>query len=62
MMFWDSSALVPLCLDQPRSPEARTLAGEDAEMVVWWGSAIASGTGRTSCPEASSSGPLWLAR
>jgi predicted nucleic acid-binding protein len=38
--FWDSSALVPLCLDQPRSAEARTLAGEDAEMVVWWGSAI----------------------
>jgi predicted nucleic acid-binding protein len=38
--FWDSSALVPLCLDQPRSAEARKLAAEDAEMVVWWGSSI----------------------
>ena len=48
--FWDSSALVPLCLDQPRQAEALTLAREDAEMVVWWGSAIecASAIARTS--------------
>ncbi|MEO8480256.1 MAG: type II toxin-antitoxin system VapC family toxin [Gemmatimonadota bacterium] len=40
MRFWDSSALVPLCLQQPRSQPARALFAEDAEMVVWWGSAI----------------------
>ncbi|MBA2291776.1 MAG: type II toxin-antitoxin system VapC family toxin [Gemmatimonadales bacterium] len=40
MRFWDSSALVPLCLRQPRTEAARALCTEDAEMVVWWGSAI----------------------
>jgi hypothetical protein len=38
--FWDSSALVPLCLEQPLSARARTLYQTDPEQVVWWGSAI----------------------
>jgi hypothetical protein len=38
--FWDSSALVPLCLEQPRTTRARQLHTEDGELVVWWGSAI----------------------
>jgi predicted nucleic acid-binding protein len=38
--FWDSSALVTLLLEQPRSAHARTLAAEDGEMMVWWGSAV----------------------
>lgn len=37
MRFWDSSALVTLLLEQPRSAHARSLAVEDAELVVWWG-------------------------
>jgi len=38
--FWDSSALVPLILQQPRTAEARKLLSEDAEMAVWWGSSL----------------------
>jgi uncharacterized protein len=40
MRFWDSSALVTLLLDQPRSTHARALLSEDAEVVVWWGSVV----------------------
>lgn len=40
MRFWDSSALVPLCLEQPRSAHARRMVAQDPEMIVWWGSAI----------------------
>lgn len=40
MRFWDASALVPLLLEQPRTARARELLGEDAELVVWWGSPI----------------------
>jgi predicted nucleic acid-binding protein len=38
--FWDSSALVPLILEQPRSREARDLLEQDDELVVWWASSI----------------------
>ena len=40
MRFWDSSALMTLLLEQPRSAHARALVAEDGEMMVWWGSAI----------------------
>lgn len=40
MRFWDSSALVPLCLEQPRSEHAKRLLREDREMIVWWGSPV----------------------
>ena len=40
MRFWDSSALLPLCLTQPRTPGARSALTEDPELVVWWGSSI----------------------
>lgn len=45
MRFWDSSAVVPLCLDQPETPRVRELAGSDAAVVVWWGT-------RTECVSA----------
>lgn len=38
--FWDSSAIVPLCLVQPASVAAQALLGEDPEMIVWWGSTV----------------------
>jgi predicted nucleic acid-binding protein len=38
--FWDSSALVPLILEQPRTREARAVLEQDDELVVWWGSSI----------------------
>lgn len=40
MRFWDSSALVPLCLQQPRSEQAKRLLREDREIMVWWGSSV----------------------
>lgn len=40
MRFWDSSALVPLCLTQPMTERARSLYDEDPEMVVWWGTPV----------------------
>ncbi len=38
MRFWDASALVLLCLEQPLSPVARELLEQDRTMVAWWGS------------------------
>ena len=40
MRFWDSSALVALCLAQPSSKAARAALTADPELVVWWGSAV----------------------
>jgi uncharacterized protein len=40
MKFWDASALVPLCVDEPDSPRVNTLLEEDRAMVVWWGSVV----------------------
>ena len=40
MKFWDSSALVPLLLQQPQSKRVRHELEEDDELVVWWGSAV----------------------
>ena len=40
MRFWDSSAIVPLCLEQPLTEPARALHQSDSELVVWWGSPI----------------------
>lgn len=40
MRYWDSSALVPLCLEQPQTERARALLDEDPELVVWWGSPV----------------------
>jgi predicted nucleic acid-binding protein len=39
-MFWDTSAIVPLLLDQPASGEARDHARSGPGMVVWWGTSV----------------------
>ena len=36
MRFWDSSAIIPLCLDEPASERVRKLAKKDEDLVVWW--------------------------
>jgi len=36
MTFWDSSALIPLLIDEPRSADARRLIGADAVAVSWF--------------------------
>lgn len=40
MRFWDSSALVPLVLQQPQTKLVRQWLEEDDELVVWWGSSV----------------------
>ena len=35
MRFWDSSALVPLVVEQPGSPQAERWMAEDADAVTW---------------------------
>jgi hypothetical protein len=34
--FWDSSALVPLCVDEPATEAALALLKQDPDVVVWW--------------------------
>ena len=36
MRFWDSSAIVPLCVSEPRSGAARSLLEADPAVAVWW--------------------------
>lgn len=40
MRFWDSSALIPLCIAQPSTARARALHREDPQVVAWWGSIV----------------------
>ena len=36
MRFWDSSAVIPLCVAEPRSANARDLLEGDPAVAVWW--------------------------
>jgi predicted nucleic acid-binding protein len=38
--FWDTSALVPLLLEQEASGTVRTLLDEDRAMAAWWGTPV----------------------
>jgi len=40
MAFWDTSALLPLCAQQPSSRIFRRLVAEHRRIVVWWGTAV----------------------
>ena len=40
MKYWDSSALVALVLDEPRSAERRATVRRDPVIVTWWGSRV----------------------
>jgi predicted nucleic acid-binding protein len=44
MRFWDSSALLPLFVDEPHSAAVEALVHEDPSMVVWWGSRVECGS------------------
>ena len=37
MNFWDTSAIVPLCVQEPTSALVRDVLIEDEGIVVWWG-------------------------
>jgi predicted nucleic acid-binding protein len=38
--FWDSSAIVPLCVQEPMSPVIEEIVREDSDLAVWWGSGV----------------------
>lgn len=40
MRFWDASALVAICAEEPKSPVLRALLDSDPGIVAWWGSVI----------------------
>ena len=40
MIFWDSSAIIPLCIDEPRSKTMQKMVEEDSSMVAWWGTPV----------------------
>ena len=40
MRFWDASSIVPLLVEQPRTPSARSRLEEDPEVVMWWGTLV----------------------
>ena len=40
MRFWDSSAIIPLILEEAASGRIRDLYTGDRDMLVWWGTLI----------------------
>ena len=40
MIFWDSSALVPIILDEPATNAVRRLLEADHSMIVWWATPV----------------------
>ena len=40
MRFWDSSALIPLLVEEDTTISIRALLLSDAEVIVWWGTPI----------------------
>lgn len=40
MRFWDASAVIPVCVREPRSEGVRSLLATDGHMVVWWSTVV----------------------
>ena len=40
MKFWDSSAIIPLCLKEPWSETMTHMIKADEDMVVWWATRV----------------------
>jgi predicted nucleic acid-binding protein len=40
MKFWDSSAVIPLCLIERQSKVVKKVAMEDEAIVAWWGTPV----------------------
>ena len=40
MRFWDSSAVIPLCVSDPATPGMRRLAHEDEAIATWWATVV----------------------
>ncbi len=51
MKFWDASAIIPLCLTEPRTPLLKKIAQEDRAIIAWWGTPAAHREGFLVVPE-----------
>jgi len=40
MRYWDTSAIIPLCLEEPQTPLLMQLAEEDGAIAAWWGTPV----------------------
>lgn len=40
MSFWDSSAVVPLCIREKRTDNLKVLQESDRRLTVWWGTTV----------------------
>lgn len=40
MRFWDTSALIPLVVEQELSPRVEPLYRDDPLVVLWWGTSV----------------------
>jgi predicted nucleic acid-binding protein len=40
MKFWDSSAIIPLCIEEMRTRTVQDIAKKDGSLVVWWGTIV----------------------
>lgn len=40
MRFWDTSAVVPLLVNEPSSPDLGALLAEDGVLIVWWATRV----------------------
>jgi uncharacterized protein len=47
MRFWDTSAIIPLLLEQEASGLVRPLLAEDPGIAAWWGTPLECGSAAT---------------
>jgi len=40
MIFWDSSAILPLCINETMTSTVKKAVIGDPDMVVWWGTRV----------------------
>ncbi len=40
MRFWDTSAIIPLCIEEQETRSIQDIAKKDGMIIVWWGSIV----------------------
>jgi predicted nucleic acid-binding protein len=40
MRFWDTSAIIPLCIEEQETRSIQDIAKTDEMIIVWWGSIV----------------------
>ena len=40
MRYWDSSAIIPILISEPRSAELRELSDDGGQLAAWWGTTV----------------------